>query len=100
MADIIEVNMSNLQRDVNEMKEVLQKIQSEMAGMFEAVEELDAQWKGTAKDRFRTVFMKDKEDFEELCKYLGDILESYSESVQVYRKCESDVMERINKIKI
>lgn len=100
MADYIEVNIQTLEQDVKDMDEALKLVQSDMTGMFESVRELDTMWDGPANAAFDRQFTADKQTFDTLCEAVAGIIDSMDNAKDSYRKCEANVKEEINRIKI
>lgn len=100
MADYIEVNIQTLEQDVKSMQESLKRVQNDMMGMFNAVKELDSMWDGPANEAFVRQFTIDNDVFNSLCDSVNGIIDSMENAKDSYRKCEANVSDEINRIKI
>ncbi len=100
MADYIEVNMSTLGQDIQEMESTLRKVTGDMNEMFNAVNELDAMWDGPANRAFVEQFLKDKQMFEEMSEAISGVIDSMQNARQSYKKCEAGVSEEIDRIRV
>lgn len=100
MADIIETNVDTMEQDIKDMRDVLQQIQQNMNGMFDAVTELDSTWSGPANEAFKRQFLTDKKVFEEICTAVENVIESMENAKYLYRKCEAEIEQEIARISI
>lgn len=100
MSDYIEVNIRTLEQDVKEMENTLKLVRNDMNDMFNSVKELDTMWDGPANQAFNQQFQTDKQVFEELCAAVDEIIDSMKNAKESYSKCEAEVSEEINRIKV
>ncbi len=100
MQDQIGVNTDTLRSQVENLRTEIGQAESEMAKMYEAVQELDGMWDGPANEAFKTQFLDDKEFMEELCKTVREIIGSMDNARTEYEVCESAVRQLIDEIRI
>ena len=100
MADYIEVDISTLDQDVRGLAETLEKVRKDMNDMFGTIKELNSMWEGPAHETFMAQFEGDSQVFEALCNTVEGIIDSMNNAKDAYRKCEANVRDEIEKIKI
>ena len=96
----IGVNTNTLASQVDSLRAELERVRSDIDGMYEAVQTLDTMWDGPANDAFRTQFTTDKEAMEELCKTVQSIIDSMDNAKKEYDSCEMNVSQIISAIQI
>ena len=100
MADIIEINLSSLDSDIEAMTEELGLLRGDMNKAYESVSELDSMWNGPANDAFNKAFVDDKAAMDELCTTIQSLIDFMVNAAKEYRTCESNVSAEIDAIKI
>lgn len=96
----IKVNTNNLKNDANEVLELTKQAKANIKKMYDAVSELDGMWDGPANEAFMNQFRNDYEAFIDLCSYVENLSSKMKSSSNEYNKCEDNVYQLINKIKI
>ena len=100
MADYIEVDITTLEQDVKTLEEALKSVEKDMSGMFDSVAALNTMWDGPANEAFVQQFEIDHQVFGNLCTTIREIIDSIENAKDAYRKCENNVSDEINRIKI
>ncbi len=100
MADMIEINISTLKRDIEDMRLEIEEVRKYMNKAYEAVNELDAMWDGPANMEFNKAFNSDKAAMEELCKIVDHLINYMENARDEYTRCESAVSAAIDGIRI
>ena len=100
MADYIEVDITTLEQDIDELKETLRLAKNGEADMFETIKELDAMWEGPAHEAFSRQFTADRQILQAFLDNVEGMVESMENAKNSYRKCEASVRTEIEKIKI
>ena len=100
MADMIEINISNLKGDIQDMQTEIGEIRRIMAQAYQAVGELDAMWDGPANIEFNKAFNNDRAAMEELCKIVDHLIGYMENARDEYTKCEAAVSAAIDGIRI
>jgi WXG100 family type VII secretion target len=100
MASQIEISMTTLDQDINSMSTLLNQIRTNMNGMFDSIQELDAMWDGPAHQAFAEQVTADKALMVTLCNTVQEIIESMENAKTSYRQCESAVADVVNQIEI
>ncbi|MCM1540552.1 MAG: WXG100 family type VII secretion target [Blautia sp.] len=100
MADNIETNTGMMERDVDSLKEALNRVRQDMKGMFDAVMELNGMWSGQANEAFNRQFQLDSELFASLCEEAEGIIESMDNAKDAYNRCEAEVSQEIGRIRL
>lgn len=100
MTDYLEVNMSALEQDISDMKDCVAKIRNEMQKMFQSVNELDTMWEGVANEIFVKQFQQDERTLAEICTAVDKVVEQMEEANTDYRRCEDEVAQLVENIRI
>lgn len=96
----IEQNTDYLADDISRLEEEKAALEQAMDAMFAAVRELEGTWKGPAKEGFKIQFQTDYEKCRELSKMLESLIEKLRIAGNEYDKCESEVGNIVNSIRI
>lgn len=91
MAADFEISLSNLDRDISNMRSELEFIRKNIKRMFDEIGELDAMWDGEANDAFNVQFHSDYEMMLNVCKNIEKIILSMEFARQEYAKCENSI---------
>lgn len=100
MADTIETNTGTMEKDVSSLKGTLNLIRQDMKEMFDAVTELNSTWSGQANEAFNRQFLADRSLLELLCGEAEGVIDSMENAKDAYNKCESEVSQEIDRIRI
>lgn len=100
MTDNIETNTDAMERDVSSLKDALNLVRQDMKAMFDAVSELNSTWSGQANEVFNRQFLSDRIRFSSLCEEVEGIIESMESAKDAYNKCEAEVSQEIDRIRI
>ena len=100
MADMIEINISVLKKDIEDMQTEIQEVRKSMSAAYEAVGQLDAMWDGPANIEFNKAFNNDRAAMEELCKIVDHLINYMENARDEYTRCEAAVSAAIDGIRI
>ena len=100
MGKEIAINTATLQQDVDELRTKLEQVRKSINEAYSAVYQLDKMWDGPANIAFQAAFQKDQHDMEEMCNVISKMIDSMSNSRTEYEKCETDVNNIIDSIRI
>lgn len=100
MADMIEINISILKKDIEDMQAEIQEVRKYMGLAYEAVDQLDAMWDGPANMEFNKAFKSDRTAMVELCKMVDHLINYMENARDEYTKCEATVSAAIDGIRI
>ena len=100
MADYIEVDTSELERDRQMIRSELNKIRAGIGRLQEEMADLGAMWEGPAHDAFMAQANADYETMRQF----GDEIEAYTEAMDYarteYEQCEAQVERTVATIRI
>lgn len=96
----IEQNTDYLSDDITRLEEEKAALEQAIDAMFAAVQELETTWKGPAKESFRIQFQNDYEKCSELNKTLESLIDKLRVAKNEYDRCENEVGNIVNSIRI
>lgn len=99
MAKEFEVNLSQLRTDIDNARQNLNYIQTNLKSMFAELKELDATWDGEANEAFNVQINTDHEFMQEVCKSLNSLIDSMDNARNEYKKSESNVSSAIRALR-
>lgn len=100
MAKEIEIDTRLLESDIMEMQTKLDVIKTDIDKMYEAVRILDSKWDGPSNDAFNQQFTNDYNQMKEICEDIQHVIKCLEFAKKTYNKCDSDIMDIVNSIKI
>lgn len=100
MADNIETNTGTMEKDVGSLRDALHLVRNDMKAMFDAVSELNSTWSGQANEAFNRQFLIDRQLFTSLCEEIEGIVESMDNAKDAYNRCEAEVGQEIDRIRM
>ena len=100
MGDIIEVNVSLLKQDAEQIEERIAILKQGVDRICDVERELDGIWEGEAKKIFAVNLARDRSDIGILLQEAGRISELLKEAYQIYRNCEDAVSLEIDEIRV
>ncbi len=100
MADNIETNTGAMERDAGALRDALKQVRQDMKAMFDAVAELNSTWSGQANEAFNRQFQSDRMLFASLCEEVEGIIESMENAKDAYNKCEAEISQEIDRIRV
>ena len=100
MEHIIEVSTSMLAQDVRDMEEVLTALKREMSEMDALLTLLNSMWQGDAKNIFVNQYTADKQTWEDMRVNVEEILKGMQNAKQAYERCESNVSQKIDGLRM
>ncbi len=99
MSREIEIDTIALEKSIENAQTRLDSINSNIEKMYEAIRLLDTMWDGPANEIFKTQFLKDQVDFQDICKIIQQIINDMNYAKSTYNICDSQITEIINSIK-
>lgn len=96
----IEQNTDRLSDDIIRLEEEKALLEKAIDAMFDAVKTLDTMWDGPANEAFRLQFQTDYGTCTEMHKTLGILIQNLRRAREEYDKCESEVGNLVNSIRI
>lgn len=99
MADMIEINITSLKGDIQDMQTEINEIRRIMGQAYNAVKELDAMWDGPANIAFNNAFESDRAAMNDLCKLVDNLISYMENARDEYTKCEAVVSAEIDRIR-
>lgn len=95
-----EVETASLNATVKNINSELSEIIDKSNRLYEALEELDSMWVGTAHDTFSAQYKADQQILGETCKKISAVSEGLDAARKTYEQCEQSVEAEIRKIVI
>lgn len=96
----IEIDTEQLKRDMQELLNGEKNAESALQEMVQEVNELNTMWSGKANRAFRVQFSKDIELMSELLEKIKRLAECMEFASTEYVKCEVEVKDLVDNIKI
>lgn len=96
----IEIDTGQLDRDIRELRENIDRSAKEMESMVQEIEEMNAMWSGKANMAFRTQFANDVQKMQGLLEKLNKLAECMEYASAEYVKCEGEVRNMVDEIRI
>lgn len=98
--EYIKVETSRLRQDKQNISSNLKNIRADMKNIYAEVKELDAMWDGNANESFNRQFQNDYSTICEILDEMDQFAEKMTYAYNKYEKCESEIKELVNLIKI
>ncbi|MBO6137336.1 MAG: WXG100 family type VII secretion target [Lachnospiraceae bacterium] len=86
--------------DIEKYISAVSDIELQMQKVYDGIASLNSMWTGTAHDEFIKQFNADNEDMKELITSLNQFKESLKYADEEYNKCENQVAELVNSIRL
>ncbi|MDD6619665.1 MAG: WXG100 family type VII secretion target [Eubacteriales bacterium] len=99
MAKEFEVDVQRLGNDVEDARQNLQFLQSNLNKMFSDLQELDTMWDGDANEAFKVQVEVDREFMTDVCKNLKRILDSMDFAKAEYNRSENSVLSAVRSLR-
>ena len=99
MGQRIAINTSVLERDTNEINNLIEKLNSISNAVYEDVEQLHTMWEGTAHAVLVLQFAKDYEYVKNTILWLRNYREELEYAKKEYNKAEQDVSNLIQHLR-
>ena len=99
-ANKIKVNTISLDRTRRELQEKLEKIKKDIDQISENMSTLNSMWSGEAHSTFEQSVTEDIQFLQGVCENIQEIIDYESNAVKMYNKCEQQVSELIEQIRI
>lgn len=96
----IEQNTDFLSDDIARLEEEKAALEQAIDAMFDAVQNLETTWKGSAKEAFRTQFQADYQTCKEMNKTLETLIGKLRTARAEYDRCEEEVGNIVRSIKV
>lgn len=96
----IEIDTGQLNRDIEELEENITNANQSLTAMVQEMDELNSMWQGQANDAFRAQFANDNTMMQELLKEMQKLEECMRYASGEYVKCESEVKNMVDSIRI
>lgn len=96
----IEVNTQSLERDAQELSGYIESASGCLKGLLETAKAVNADWEGAANAMFINRLAEDMEFLGEVLKETSELAECMGFAGQEYVKCENDVANVIEAVRI
>lgn len=96
----VEIETDRLKRDIDSLREHLNKMKKKGQEMMTGIESLSSMWEGEAKNTFLAQFKADYRTLQNMEKVIEDLISDLEYAREKYNKCESDVNSTINSIRV
>ena len=96
----IKISTVRLGNDAEQVSRLIQSMEKELRNMEENVNQIVTMWEGDAKNSFVSVFQDDMVIAKELMKMLKALQISETRAKTEYEKCEYQIGEIINSIRV
>ena len=100
MADKIRVNTSSLNRTRENVANQIKNIRTQITAMRNDVQAMNSMWEGESHTAFNTAFQADISRLENLCKSLDGIVNYENNAVAEYNRCENNVRQMVENIRV
>lgn len=100
MGRLIEVDITRLNGEANQLNEMMSEINKDVDAMVTAVAELSTMWKGPANQIFTAQFASDKEVFDNVSKEVTECVKGMQEAASLYGKCEASNASTVSAIRV
>ena len=91
-------NLGRFKSDVQEYKDLSQKVNSEYQNLKEQIDLLNTMWTGDAHDALITEFKKDDEQVQQMLSYLKKVEKNLDTALKAYTDCENQAGEMIQSL--
>ena len=100
MADLLEIDVSALSRDAQELLGLIASGQTKLDAIKESIDALSGTWSGPAHDTFYEQLTRDQALMEDVLSSLRAYQEHMSYAVKEYTQCEQDVHDMVASIQV
>lgn len=100
MATVIANHLEQMKNDVVQFSDSLERMHATSRKAFEELESLTGMWEGNANETFRSQFLADSENLENLYQFLRRYCEELNKDYERYTRCEEDIRGMIQSIQI
>jgi len=102
MAEVVEIGIdtSALDRDTGTLNGTLNRLQTELDGMYESVRMLDTMWDGPANEAFNQQFQADHRNMQQICETVQALVRSMEHASRSYSSGEAQVMQLVDSIRL
>ena len=100
MADYIEVDTSELERDRQTIQSELNKVRAGIRRLQEEMTELGSMWEGPAHDAFMTQVHADYETIRQFANEIAAYIEAMSYARTEYEQCEHQAERAVASLRI
>ena len=100
MADRLKVSADNMKSDYEQMKEKIDKLDSNANEIIDLLEELNNYYEGPAYDTFRNVVKAGLDQLEQLSKFWKNYINSFQEADKCYKDTERKVYDTVHDIQV
>lgn len=97
---IIEVDTVSIRTQIEQLKSCLDATKNTVNELTESIESLRSMWTGEAHDEFVVQCMKNRQDMEDMCQILENVIESMTQAGAGYDQCENDVADAISAFRL
>ena len=87
----IEVDTKTLQRDIDNLNRLIEKIKVQKKRLMDSVQQMNATWTGPANAVFNAQFANDMISFDNMITVLSDMSKSMKKARKEYDQCENRV---------
>ena len=96
----IEIDTGQLNKDIGDLGESIKKAEKTLSDMVQEMEELNSMWQGQANLAFQAQFQNDNVLMQELLQEMLKLEECMRYASGEYVKCENEVKDMVDSIRI
>lgn len=100
MANIIEVDTNELNKDIQKFDSTVDALKSDLKGLDQEIEALDAMWDGVANAAFNMQYRTDSATLNNMIKSLKEYSSDLKSAKKDYDKCEANVGDMVKAINV
>ena len=96
----IEIDTGQLNKDIGDLDADIKRAEKTLTDMVQEMEELNSMWQGQANMAFRVQFQNDNVMMQELLEEMIKLEECMRYASSEYVKCENEVKDMVDSIRI
>lgn len=100
MAGIIEIDTNELKKDITRFDLTVDALKSDLKGLDQEIEALDAMWDGVANTAFNIQYKSDSTTLNNMIHSLLEYSQDLKSARVSYEKCESNVGDMVKSINV
>lgn len=96
----LKVNTDRMRGDAEDLSGRLKQSQNRMQTFCSTMDALLGYWEGPASQAEAQIYQAEKQNMDQLCKLMDDLINELSSDASAYNTCEQQVADAVNSLRI
>ncbi len=97
---VIEINTDQLNTDIKRLQNQLSQTRSHITRLKSQMDSMNSMWQGAANQTMQQRFRQDHDRMQNLCRMLEELIRVLESIRQAYDRCEGDVRDVVNALRV